>query len=168
MNLLVERLKTPIGAVLITHDGAMICNTEFEDSDRREQELALHFPDATFTHAKSRSAFADALARYFKGDIRAIDKLPVAKIGTPFQQSAWAALRRIKAGETRSYAEQAHAIGRPNAARAVGRANALNPNAIVVPCHRVRGAAGDLTGYGGGLERKRWLIDHEARFAQRK
>jgi methylated-DNA-[protein]-cysteine S-methyltransferase len=165
MQLFVERLKTPIGAVLITHDGKAVCNTEFEDSERREKELAQHFPDATFARAKTRSPFADALARYFKGDIRAIDKLPVAKIGTPFQQRAWAALRRIKAGETRSYGDQARSIGLPNAARAVGRANALNPNAIIVPCHRVRGAAGDLTGYGGGLDRKRWLIDHEARHA---
>jgi methylated-DNA-[protein]-cysteine S-methyltransferase len=168
MQLFVERIKTPIGAVLITHDGKLICNTEFEDSDRREQELALHFPDATFARAKARSPFADALVRYFKGDIRAIDKLPVARIGTPFQQRAWAALRRIKAGETRSYGDQARSIGLPRAARAVGRANALNPNAIIVPCHRVRGAAGDLTGYGGGLERKQWLLDHEARHAVTK
>lgn len=167
MNLFVERVATPIGAVLITHDGKLICNAEFEDSERREKELALHFPGATFVRVKARSPFADALTRYFKGDIRAIDKLPVAKIGTPFQQQAWAALRRIKAGETRSYAEQAKAIGLPRAVRAVGRANALNPNAIIVPCHRVRGANGSLTGYGGGIERKRWLIDHEAKHAAR-
>ena len=165
MQLFIERIRTPIGAMLITHDGDVICNTEFEDCDRRDRELAQHFPKATFTRAKSRSAFADALERYFKGEIRVIDKLPVAKIGTPFQQRAWAALRKIKAGETRSYAEQAQSIGLPLAARAVGRANALNPNAIIVPCHRVRGASGNLTGYGGGIERKRWLIAHEARYA---
>lgn len=168
MHLFVERVPTPIGAVLITHDGKLICNTEFEDSDRRERELSQHFPDATFTPAKALSPFADALARYFKGDLHAIDKLPVAKIGTLFQRRAWAALRRIKPGETRSYGEQARSIGRPSAARAVGRANALNPNAIIVPCHRVRGAAGDLTGYGGGLERKQWLLDHEAFHAAKR
>jgi len=166
MQLFVERISTPIGAILLTHDGKLICNTEFEDCGRRERELALHFPDATFTRARRRSPFAEALSRYFKCDIRAVDKLPVAKIGTPFQQRAWAALRRIKPGETKSYGEQARAIGLPQAARAVGRANALNPNAIIVPCHRVRGSGGDLTGYGGGLERKRWLIEHEAKYAR--
>ena len=88
-------------------------------------------------------------------------------MGTEFQQRAWAALRRIPVGETRGYGEQAAALGKPNAARAVGRANGLNPISIVVPCHRLIGAAGSLVHYGGGLERKRWLIDHEAKFARR-
>jgi methylated-DNA-[protein]-cysteine S-methyltransferase len=168
MRLIVERVPTPIGPVLITHDGNVICNTEFEDSkERRAQELAHHFPDATFARAKGRSGFAEALRRYFDGNIRAIDKLPVANIGTPFQQRAWKELRKIPPGETRGYGEQASILGKPSAARAVGRANGQNPNAIIVPCHRLRGADGNLVHYGGGLERKRWLIDHEAHHATR-
>jgi methylated-DNA-[protein]-cysteine S-methyltransferase len=169
MRLIVERLATPIGPVLITHDGKVICNTEFEDSeDRRAAELAQHFPGATFSRAKQRSAFADALKRYFEGEVRAIDKLPIAAIGTPFQQRAWAELRKIPPGQTRGYGEQARILGAPTAARAVGRANGQNPNAIIVPCHRLRGADGKLVHYGGGLERKRWLIDHEAEHAKRR
>lgn len=169
MRLIVERVPTPIGPVLLTHDGKVICNTEFQDSEeRRAQELAQHFPNATFTHAKERSPFADALKRYFKGEVRAIDKLPIADIGTLFQQRAWTELRKIPPGATRGYGEQARILGTPNAARAVGHANGQNPNAIIVPCHRLRGADGNLVHYGGGLERKRWLIDHEAEHAKRR
>jgi len=168
MRLKLERIESPIGAIFIAHDGKEICNLEFTDCDDRMQHmLARHFPGAEIERTKERSKFADALRRYFKGDVAAIDDLPVAKFGTSFQQRAWAALRRIPAGETRSYGEQARAIRAPNAARAVGLANHLNPIGIVVPCHRVRGADGKLTGYAGGLERKRWLIEHEAKHARR-
>jgi methylated-DNA-[protein]-cysteine S-methyltransferase len=169
MRLLVERVKTPIGAALLTHDGKRLCNLEFEDrEERRRQELAHHFPNATFERTHDRSKFADALARYFKGEVKAIDKLAVAPLGTEFQRRTWDELRRIPAGKTRGYGEQAATIGKPNAARAVGRANGLNPISIVVPCHRLIGANGSLVHYGGGLERKRWLIDHEARHAGRR
>jgi len=168
MRLLVERVKTPIGAALIAHDGKRLCNLEFEDrEERRQQELAYHFPTATFEKTRNYSKFADALTRYFKGEVRAIDRLPVAQLGTEFQQRAWEELRRIPAGRTRGYGEQAALLGKPAAARAVGRANGLNPISIVVPCHRLIGADGSLVHYGGGLERKRWLIDHEARHAGR-
>jgi methylated-DNA-[protein]-cysteine S-methyltransferase len=168
MRLLVERVKTPIGAALVTHDGKRLCNLEFEDrEDRRQEELAHHFPNATFEKLRTPSKFAAALARYFKGEVRAIDKLPVAQLGTEFQRRAWAELRRIPPGQTRGYGEQAAMLGKPNAARAVGRANGLNPISIVVPCHRLIGANGSLVHYGGGLERKQWLIDHEARHAGR-
>jgi methylated-DNA-[protein]-cysteine S-methyltransferase len=167
-HLFVERVRTPLGTLLLTHDGKRLCNAEFVDQkERRAQELARHFPKATIEPSRDRSLFADALARYFKGDVRAIDRLPVAKLGTPFQQRAWAGLRRIPAGETRGYGEQAKRLGKPNAARAIGRTNGLNPISIVVPCHRLIGADGSLVHYGGGLERKRWLIDHEARHAGR-
>jgi methylated-DNA-[protein]-cysteine S-methyltransferase len=166
MRLKLEKIETPIGAVLIAHDDTQICNLEFADcEDRFRRMLKRHFPNAALEPTKARSKFALALRRYFKGDVTAIDDLPVAKLGTPFQRRAWGALRRIPAGETRSYGEQARAIRAPNAARAVGLANHLNPIGIVVPCHRVRGADGKLTGYAGGLERKRWLIAHEARHA---
>jgi methylated-DNA-[protein]-cysteine S-methyltransferase len=92
----------------------------------------------------------------------------VAPLGTEFQRRAWEELRRIPAGQTRGYGEQAATLGKPNAGRAIGRANGLNPISIVVPCHRLIGADGSLVHYGGGLERKRWLIDHEARHAGRR
>jgi methylated-DNA-[protein]-cysteine S-methyltransferase len=166
MRLFVERIATPIGALLLTHDGKAVCNLEFEDqTERRAWELARHFPSAEIVRAKERSKFAVALRRYFKGEVQIVDKLPVAKLGTPFQQRVWVALRRIPAGQTRGYGKLAKKLGKPNAARAVGRANGLNPISIVVPCHRLIGGDGALVHYGGGLERKRWLIDHEAKHA---
>ena len=105
----------------------------------------------------------DALARFFAGDVEAIAPLAVRTNGTDFQRRVWAALRRIPAGRTTTYGELAATIGAPAASRAVGLANGANPIAIVVPCHRVIGANGTLTGYGGGLARKRWLLDHERR-----
>jgi methylated-DNA-[protein]-cysteine S-methyltransferase len=104
---------------------------------------------------------------YFKGDIAAIDRLPVDDtVGTPFQRSIWRALRRIPKGKTISYAELARRIGKPRAVRAAGLANGQNPISIVVPCHRVIGSNGTLTGYGGGIERKRWLLEHEGALAR--
>ena len=102
------------------------------------------------------------LEEYFGGERTTFD-LPLAPSGTAFQLAAWAALRAIPYGETRSYAAQARAIGRPTAVRAVGAANGRNPLGIVVPCHRVVGGDGSLTGYGGGIDRKRWLLGHERR-----
>ena len=98
---------------------------------------------------------------YFAGDIAALDRIEVDPAGTPFQRLVWDALRAIPAGTTTSYGALAGRIGRPNAVRAVGAANGANPIAVVVPCHRVIGAGGSLVGYGGGLERKRWLLAHE-------
>lgn len=102
------------------------------------------------------------LAAYFAGELHDFD-LPLAPQGTPFQQSAWAALRTIPYGETRSYRDQAVAIGNPKAVRAVGLANGRNPLPIVIPCHRVIGANGSMTGFGGGIDTKRFLLDLEAR-----
>jgi len=104
---------------------------------------------------------AQVLKAYFDGDLEAIDGLDVGKPGTAFQREVWAELRNIPCGTTISYAELAERIGRPKAVRAVGTANGANPISIVVPCHRVIGANGTLTGYGGGLENKRWLLVHE-------
>jgi len=104
---------------------------------------------------------AAVLRRYFDGDIHAIDTIGVELNGTPFQKDVWTALRRISAGTTISYSTLARRIGHSSAVRAVGTANGANPVAIVVPCHRVIGADGSLTGYGGGLDRKRWLLSHE-------
>ena len=102
---------------------------------------------------------------YFEGEITAIDKLPTATNGTGFQREVWAELRRIPPATTISYGQLAERIGRPKAVRAVGMANGSNPVGVVVPCHRVIGSNGKLTGYGGGLHRKEWLLRHEAQYA---
>jgi methylated-DNA-[protein]-cysteine S-methyltransferase len=102
-----------------------------------------------------------ALTNYFAGDLLGIDMIRVASGGTEFQRDMWSKLRGIPAGTTSTYGVVAAQLGRPRARRAVGAANGANPIAIVVPCHRVIGANGELTGYGGGIERKRWLLDHE-------
>ena len=103
----------------------------------------------------------DSLEAYFAGDLAALDALAAEGDGTPFQRAVWTALREIPPASTASYGEIAARLGKPGASRAVGRANGQNPVAIVVPCHRVIGANGTLTGYGGGLPRKRWLLAHE-------
>lgn len=105
---------------------------------------------------------AEQLAAYFAGELTAFD-LPLAPAGTEFQQKVWSQLRAIPYGETRTYGELATKLRRPTASRAVGAANGKNPLGIVVPCHRVIGASGDLTGYAGGLPMKKWLLAHEQR-----
>lgn len=166
-TLFVETVTSPIGDIIVTHDDKALCNVEFADSERRDKELAQHFPRATYEERRRASEFAKALRAYFKGDIAAIDELPVATFGTDFQRKVWRALRRIPAGETQGYGEFAKSLRNPNAARAIGHANGANPVAVIVPCHRLRGASGSLVKYGGGLERKRWLIDHEAKYVKR-
>src|SRR5262249_26192120 len=104
---------------------------------------------------------ASALKAYFAGDLKALDAVRVDTGGTPFQRSVWMALRKIPAGKTVSYSALAARIGRTSAVRAVGAANGSNPIPVIVPCHRVIAADGTLCGYGGGLERKRWLLSHE-------
>jgi O-6-methylguanine DNA methyltransferase len=107
------------------------------------------------------SAIRRALSDYFAGDLTALDTIPVATGGTSFQRDVWAALQTIRAGTTLSYGALARQLGRPKSVRATGLANAANPVAIVIPCHRVIGSDGTLTGYGGGINRKRWLLAHE-------
>ena len=107
------------------------------------------------------------LTRYFGGEIGALDTIAVELNGTPFQKNVWQALRRIPGGTTISYAELAKRIGEPSAVRAVGTANGANPVAVIVPCHRVIGSNGRLTGYGGGLDRKQWLLAHEGVVSRR-
>jgi methylated-DNA-[protein]-cysteine S-methyltransferase len=118
------------------------------------------------------TAIRRAISDYFLGDLCAINSIPVTTGGTSFQREVWAALRTIQAGTTLSYGALARHLSRPKSVRAVGLANAANPVAIVVPCHRVIGTDGSLTGYGGGISRKRWLLVHEGvaleKFATRR
>jgi methylated-DNA-[protein]-cysteine S-methyltransferase len=126
--------------------------------------LRLHYGESGFRlePARNPNGLTFAISSYFAGELTAIDILPVQTAGTPFQREVWRALREITCGTTVSYAKLAERIGRPNAVRAVGLANGSNPIGIVVPCHRVIGSNGSLTGYGGGIERKRWLLEHES------
>jgi methylated-DNA-[protein]-cysteine S-methyltransferase len=146
-------LDSPIGRLLLTRDGRALTGLYMEPHPRLP------------TSARSDPAgFADAEAQlraYFAGERTEFD-LPLAPSGTPFQLRVWEALRTIPYGETATYAELAAAVGKPTAFRAVGAANGRNPISVIVPCHRVIGADGTLTGYGGGLERKRVLLELEA------
>jgi methylated-DNA-[protein]-cysteine S-methyltransferase len=163
-----ERLSTPIGTMLIvTDEQGRLRVVDWEDHENRmrAQMQKRREDDDVLLEGQAPREVRDALDAYFAGDIKAIDDLPVAPRGTPFQMQVWAALREIPAGETISYGTLACRIGNPAAVRAVGLANGANPIGVVVPCHRVIGANGSLTGYGGGLERKRWLLAHEARHA---
>jgi methylated-DNA-[protein]-cysteine S-methyltransferase len=165
LTLLTERLGTPIGTMLLlTDEQHRVRVLDWDDQAARVTRLLrLHYGDdgATLVDSASRSSALQSLEAYFDGDVRIIDTVPVETGGTPFQRSVWTALRRIPAGRTVSYGELAAAIGRPRAVRAVGMANGSNPVSIIVPCHRVIGSDASLTGYGGGLARKQWLLDHE-------
>jgi methylated-DNA-[protein]-cysteine S-methyltransferase len=161
---LLERAEvaSPIGRiVIVVHDGRL-CALNFADRwTRREAALARRFGRIDVRPGPAAAAVADRLVAYFDGRLDALDSIPVDTGGTPFQATVWAALRTIGPGRTMSYADLSRAIGAPAAVRAVGAANGANPVGIVVPCHRVIGADGRLVGYGGGLERKRWLLRHE-------
>jgi len=161
-----ERFDTPTGRMLlVTDDHGRVHALDWEDHrERNERLLARYYRGVALSmrEASQESAAKRALLAYFAGRWEAIAKLAVATSGTAFQNQVWAALRQIPTGKTLSYGALAKQIGRPAAVRAVGLANGSNPIAIIVPCHRVIGANASLTGYGGGLERKRWLLQHEA------
>jgi methylated-DNA-[protein]-cysteine S-methyltransferase len=161
-QLLQEIIKTPLGSISLVTLGAKVCALDFEDYESRMHKLLARYRGG-YSLAQGRDAvgIGDRVRAYFDGDLRAIDVIEVDTGGTEFQQQCWQALRTIPAGKTASYAEQAKRIGRPQAMRAVGLANGSNPVAVIVPCHRVIGANGTLTGYGGGLWRKEWLLKHE-------
>ena len=148
-------IDSPIGSLTLAASGSALHAIEFE-SNRHPQARAgwIEGETALLRHA------ALQLREYFEGRRQTFD-LPLAPQGTGFQRAAWQALAAIPYGETRSYAQQAAALGRPSATRAVGAANGRNPLPIVLPCHRVIGANGSLTGFGGGIEVKRWLLAHE-------
>jgi methylated-DNA-[protein]-cysteine S-methyltransferase len=165
-RLVVERVASPIGSLLVVCDAAGVLRALdlHDDEAGLERVLDRHCPGHSLAQGRVDARVTEALAGFFAGRVHAIDALPVHTGGTEFQRRVWAALRRIPAGTTTSYGQLAAAIGSPAASRAVGLANGSNPIAIVVPCHRVIGADKTLTGYGGGIERKRWLLDHERRW----
>ena len=161
--MLLERLATPIGEMLVVtnRDGILRAVDWTDHLPRFRKLLRRHCGAVALADRPADSAAARALRAYFSGDLAAIDALAVATGGTPFQQDVWRCLRDIPAGGTITYAELARRCGRPAAVRAAGFANGQNPIGVVVPCHRVVGSDGALTGYGGGLHRKRWLLGHE-------
>ena len=158
-----DRLPTPIGAAVLATDPAGVLRafnwTDYEPQLRAW--LARRYPTARIVEAAAPAAMRQAFDAYFAGDVAGLNAVPRRLVGTAFQLSVWEALNAIPAGETLSYAGLARRIGKPTAMRAVGLANGANPVALVVPCHRVIGTNGSLTGYGGGLHRKRWLLAHE-------
>ena len=162
VTLSMAELSSPIGTLALVASSVGLCWVGFDPEpgavraglERRFGPVAL-VPDPDPAGASS------TLRRYFEGDLQALDSIPVDTGGTPFQQQVWLTLRRIPVGKTWSYADMASAVGRPSATRAVGAANGANPVGVVLPCHRVIGSNGSLTGYGGGLPRKVWLLRHE-------
>ena len=170
MHLSIDRIETPIGELLLAADNAgKLRAIDWADYESRMLRLLwVHYGKDGFElePAYNPHGFRDTISRYFAGDIEAIDEIPVQTAGTVFQRSVWNELRKIPAGAPISYGTLAQQIARPKAVRAVGMANGSNPIGLVVPCHRVIGANGSLTGYGGGLERKRWLLEHERKHAR--
>ena len=156
-------LETPVATLQIVVDEDDIVRVlDFDnDSPRTRRLMKIHYADIPVVEGETPAAIRAAFGRYFAGHMDALADIPWRVAGTDFQRQVWTALTEIPAGETRSYSQQAARIGRPAAVRAVGLANGANPIGIVIPCHRVIGAGGSLTGYGGGLERKRWLLAHE-------
>jgi len=162
MILSLDRFASPIGDILLVFEGETLRALDFWDYESRMRRLlGLHYGAVSLADGRAPDAIRGPLAAFFSGDWAALDRIMVATGGTDFQRSVWAALRRIPPGSTLSYGALAAGIGRPGASRAVGLANGSNPVAIVVPCHRVIGANAALTGYGGGLARKAWLLAHE-------
>jgi methylated-DNA-[protein]-cysteine S-methyltransferase len=155
-------MDSPIGSLTIAARGGRVCLLHFgaDGPDARAILQRWYFSEPVELHPDPARAVA-ALRRYFDGKTSALDGITVEMNGTPFQKKVWEALRGVKAGTTTSYASIAQRIGAPSAVRAVGAANGRNPVALIVPCHRIIGTNGSLTGYGGGLERKRWLLQHE-------
>lgn len=164
-----ERLLigSPIGDLTCLVRGAVLVGVEFEARPATVRPGATvdyvrgRFPGEAVCDVREAGGVRAAFERYFGGDAEALDALAVDPGGTPFQSKVWLALREIKPGHTWSYARLAERVGSPAAVRAVGAANGANPIPLVLPCHRVIGKNGKLVGYGGGMERKAWLLKHE-------
>ena len=160
MILALGRYDSPIGQLAVATVGDCIVGIDLRGDPAALETQLIKKAGASASGSPSRVVL-EALDRYFAGDLTAIDALAVNPSGTPFQLRVWSALRDVRAGSTTSYSAVAKRLGTPQAVRAVGAANGANPIPIVIPCHRVIGADGRLVGYGGGLERKRWLLAHE-------
>ena len=162
MRITITEHSTPLGDLRIASNASGLCALEFlERWTIAAARLERRFGAVSFEPGDPFGS-SGKLNGYFAGDLPELEALPVDAGGTPFQQRVWAALREISAGETLSYSRLAARLGIPKAVRAVASAVALNPVALVIPCHRVVGNRGELRGYAGGLERKEWLLRHES------
>ena len=158
-----DRLETPIGvALLVTDSDGVLRALDWEDYATRMRELLrLQYGTVALQEAQAPGQMRKALSAYFEGDLDRLNAIEWRVAGTPFQQKVWHALPGIPAGTTMSYGAMAARLDTPRAIRAVGHANGSNPISVVLPCHRLIGADGTLVKYGGGLSRKRWLLEHE-------
>jgi len=166
LDFIVDRIETPIGDMLLVVDEkGLLCGAEFADYEERMRTLLrqqyAREGQVTLTPGAVPKPIRNAIDVYFEGDLVALDKLKVRTGGTAFQREVWRALRAIPPGRTTTYGKLARQLGVPDAARAVGTANGANTISVVVPCHRVIGSDASLTGYGGGIARKQWLLRHE-------
>lgn len=160
--ILSSRIETPIGPLVLLAREGILLMLEFEDAEPRiAREMQARFRGESHQPADDPFGFSSRVRAYFAGQLSAIEGIETDGAGTEFQRRVWAELKRIPTSVTISYAELARRLGDVKATRAVGLANGRNPIAVVVPCHRVIGADGSLTGYGGGIDRKRWLLVHE-------
>jgi methylated-DNA-[protein]-cysteine S-methyltransferase len=162
-RLLLDRAPSPIGELLIVTDEAGLLRAiDFHDHEPRlDRLLKTHYGPRRPEPGAAPAAIREAMAAYFAGQLDTLNTIAWTTNGTAFQHAVWTALCAIPAGQTITYSELARRAGRPLAIRAAGHANGSNPLSIVAPCHRVIGMDGSLTGYGGGIERKRWLLAHE-------
>jgi methylated-DNA-[protein]-cysteine S-methyltransferase len=162
-RLRLDRMATPIGeALIVTDDAGIVRALDWTDRESSMTRLLrLHYGSMVPEPGAAPDAVKRLLRRYFEGEIDCLAAIPWRTAGTPFQRGVWTGLTMIPAGATLSYGALAAKLGCPSAVRAVGLANGSNPISLVVPCHRVIGSDGSLTGYGGGIDRKRWLLTHE-------
>jgi methylated-DNA-[protein]-cysteine S-methyltransferase len=157
-----DRIDSVIGTLLLISDGERLCALDYADHEGRMLTLLRrHYREFRLRDRRDPQSCRSRIQAYLAGDLSCLTGIPVNTGGTAFQQEVWSALRTIPPGAVLSYGEMAARLGRPMSYRAVGMTNALNPVAIVIPCHRLVGVDGALTGYAGGLERKRWLLRHE-------
>jgi AraC family transcriptional regulator of adaptative response/methylated-DNA-[protein]-cysteine methyltransferase len=164
----VTNIETPIGEMIAGATDEGICLLEFSDRRRLPTEYKdlIRLFKTTIEEGENRhlKTLRKQLKEYFNG-IRKVFDLPLVTPGTEFQQAVWRELRNIQFGSTRSYFDQSVALKRPDSVRAVANANGMNRISIIIPCHRVIGSDGNLTGYGGGVKRKKWLLDHEKKYS---
>lgn len=163
MNLYTDFINTPIGQVQLVTDNNAVLLLDFADNQTRIKTL-LEKRFTNYSLEPKTLAWTQTVADYFAGNLKALHHIPTQTGGTAFQQRVWQALLQIPIGTTWSYLELARFIGNEKATRAVGMTNGLNPISLILPCHRVIGANGKLTGYASGIERKQWLLEHERTF----
>jgi methylated-DNA-[protein]-cysteine S-methyltransferase len=184
MRIRYTTFASPVGSITVAWKGETVVCVHMDEAvnrtswrtryrsaapiERLRSELSERFGDVELEHAGPGARPARAFRRYFAGDRHALDRLAVDPGGTPFQAKVWKRLRAIPAGRTMTYGELADAVGAPGAARAAGGAVGSNPIPVIIPCHRVVGSDRKLTGFGGGLERKLWLLEHEGAAMRRR